>query len=434
MLAGIVKKWNGEKGFGFLVQDGGGEDIFVHRSALISKLSLTPGDKVTFDKEDDGKGRGKFKAVSVELAEDASSGLFEDLLALDEGDGESIDAAEDFLWEEASGNGPLSSDLEPFITHSSLLCPFLVISEAELVQGMQAPSPAQFSRIVELVNAYITKCEEQEVVMKADFEGEMPGHGGVLTIAQLQVTSTLDSHTVAPRALPVQLSRTLGLLIDLRTEPCITLLRRIMESPRITKLLWGASGDFQCLLYQALPVALRTRPAAVIDIKCGFHSLGMAQMLTHLPPDRLVGLPNKEQIDFDSFHCMNRQALAPPISVHAAKYAMDDLQRIEIILRGKVPVGGSFLAAKDATDRMLQDLLADPCGLQALREELNRFQRRSGPGKTVKAVEIMRHMVSLRYRGVELDPAQEFAEAETLVRSHLDSAGVFIPDDLSFSP
>jgi cold shock protein len=59
--SGIVKFFNGAKGFGFIAPDDGGKDVFVHATALEAAgiQSLNEGDKVSFVLEDDRKGRGK---------------------------------------------------------------------------------------------------------------------------------------------------------------------------------------------------------------------------------------------------------------------------------------------------------------------------------------------------------------------------------------
>lgn len=50
MAKGTVKWFNAEKGFGFITQDAGGPDVFVHYSSIdtTGKLSLSPGDQVEF--------------------------------------------------------------------------------------------------------------------------------------------------------------------------------------------------------------------------------------------------------------------------------------------------------------------------------------------------------------------------------------------------
>ena len=58
MATGTVKWFNEAKGFGFIAQDDGGADVFVHFSAIQSSgfKTLAEGQKVTFDVQDGPKG------------------------------------------------------------------------------------------------------------------------------------------------------------------------------------------------------------------------------------------------------------------------------------------------------------------------------------------------------------------------------------------
>jgi len=70
METGTVKWFNSEKGFGFISNEKGGEDVFVHFSAIQGNgyRSLDEGQKVTFDTEPDPKDRNKLRAINVQLS------------------------------------------------------------------------------------------------------------------------------------------------------------------------------------------------------------------------------------------------------------------------------------------------------------------------------------------------------------------------------
>lgn len=69
MNNGIVKWFNSQKGYGFITNDNGGDDVFVHFSAIESNgfKNLDEGQRVTFDIEKDPK-NNKIKASNVRVA------------------------------------------------------------------------------------------------------------------------------------------------------------------------------------------------------------------------------------------------------------------------------------------------------------------------------------------------------------------------------
>ena len=64
MKKGTVKFFNETKGFGFITEEGGEKDYFVHSTGLAERIK--DGDVVEFELAEDPKG---MRAVNVKLAE-----------------------------------------------------------------------------------------------------------------------------------------------------------------------------------------------------------------------------------------------------------------------------------------------------------------------------------------------------------------------------
>ena len=58
MAQGVIKWFDNKKGFGFIAQDEGGQDVFVHFSAIAGEgfKTLDEGDRVEFEVNQSDKG------------------------------------------------------------------------------------------------------------------------------------------------------------------------------------------------------------------------------------------------------------------------------------------------------------------------------------------------------------------------------------------
>ena len=72
MPTGTVKFFNENKGYGFIAPDGGGQDAFVHITAVerAGMRTLRENQRITYDLEEDR--RGKMAAANLRSAEEST--------------------------------------------------------------------------------------------------------------------------------------------------------------------------------------------------------------------------------------------------------------------------------------------------------------------------------------------------------------------------
>ena len=103
MPTGIVKWFNGRKGYGFIEPEDGGNDVFVHVTALKDSgiKFLNEGDKVSYELTEN---RGRMAAGNLSL--DGESSSDSDEAASDEVEEAAEEAAEEAPEEEAAEEAP----------------------------------------------------------------------------------------------------------------------------------------------------------------------------------------------------------------------------------------------------------------------------------------------------------------------------------------
>jgi hypothetical protein len=273
------------------------------------------------------------------------------------------------------------------------------------------------------------------------------GWGGELITAQFLVTEALDNETLVRTGHESSNERT-GLFIDARCPQGAELVRMIMESEHLTKLIWGADGDLVSLRHQeCLPVAAAMfesiRSTNVIDVQLGFsdptNRMGMARMIARVSSSNptLRRLTSKElSPTFYASFGENKRCFTIPLSDQLALYSVDDLHRIEVILQTRHAHVRDFNSAKTLTLNMIVELeSATDSVVRWVDRELQYFGRKYGSKRQEKAVQLaraVRHAELAFGASLSEQDLCDLEKALTIVTIALDENGVDIPSDLSF--
>lgn len=325
-----------------------------------------------------------------------------------------------------------------FVIKSSVGAPFLVLSDRQLVEGLPPPTATEWDKICGVGTDLIQQWEAGRAMLVADFEGEFTGFEGELVTAAFRQTFTLDKNGLRPLSGSKGEQSSVGILADMRCPGAASLVKRVMESTAITKIIWGADGDLTALSYTPAQQPLSIFANNVVDAQLGFSTekkrLGMAKMLERLPEAEVSRLTKRDAIDFEASHSRHRRALAFPLSSNNSLYAMDDLHRLDLILRTQRPPSGSYAEARNQAEGFVCRLRQTPkeVSLERVKQLEGAFQRKTGAQKLVHAVRIKRHVVALRILGLDVLHLPGGTAFVQQVDQVLAEGGVVVPDSLVF--
>eukprot|EP00931_Biecheleriopsis_adriatica_P045922 TRINITY_DN26322_c0_g1_i1.p1 TRINITY_DN26322_c0_g1~~TRINITY_DN26322_c0_g1_i1.p1 ORF type:complete len:228 (-),score=49.83 TRINITY_DN26322_c0_g1_i1:35-616(-) len=152
----------------------------------------------------------------------------------------------------------------------------------------------------------------------------------------------------------------------------------------------------------------------MVDLQLAFSTshlrLGMKDVLRHVPATLKSDLSSKEVIPFDDLFSQNLCVWVPPIDRKKAMYAVDDIHRIEAILRSQRPLKGSYQEAARTTQSVLQEMLKDPNGLKELKDWVWFSQRQRQKKHIVRSIKTLCHCRDLRTRATDRGSWQQIVE------------------------
>ena len=160
---------------------------------------------------------------------------------------------------------------DPLITqsvYSPLGTPFLVVGgnvEVPFIASIVPPSPEDFEAVKAECDCVVGDWIDRRVVLLCDFEGENMGWGGDLNMAQFLETDVVDAERQEFVSGAGVSPASVGLLVHSKCEFGKELIKRVMESESVTKIIWGADSDLASLRHQLDLPSIRSQ--SVIDVQ-----------------------------------------------------------------------------------------------------------------------------------------------------------------------
>lgn len=326
--------------------------------------------------------------------------------------------------------------------------PFWVLSERVFVQGVDPLSATALDALVTLVLSVYAPSAVQVPTdappappLLMDFEGEMLGHGGVMTAAAFRFLDT---------DIP-------GLLLDMDSDVGVRVARAVLAGPA-PKFVWGAESDCASLLHQRYPRPLGIEPVNMVDVQLMFSPSPTRRLAMHKALDRIVathpgaldGLPAKDGVDWDGPASRNERAMPVPWRAEHVLYAVDDLVRLEATWKHQAALAPihTLEEATTQTTILLATWAKDTYGTRGFWSKWRGYrtacrtacQAANPADQCRRAVPIVRHLTEVLVRcDGELERVLSPSDANAMRAAYsslvavLAAHGVVVPTDLGFA-
>jgi hypothetical protein len=289
-------------------------------------------------------------------------------------------------------------------------------------------------------------------VLFCDFEGEMLGPSGLLTLATFM-------HADENRP---------GLLVDMTCPQSSKMAKTLLECKHLQKVGWGLEfSDLPCLMHHH-DASSRIHPYNLVDIQLLFSESKKKRlklqkamdMMREIHPEHMMPFPNKDCIPWDSYYSRNRSVYHFPLSDKYIKYATDDVVIIALItyfsndiwwninhslqLMHRPPLHTSWYDTIHASEFIQQTVHNDTLNERWFFFQWNMFKKSARHAHMIQkqlaqAVSLKRYIMSMQkqygnmlQRKISPSHSRGMQQCAEQVNQLLEQANVTIPIDLSF--